>query len=120
MATAPKVVKDDIRDLGFRWQRSFERIQRAKAEYEDALRECETLRQELMRGDPKVSLLTRREQQVYDLIQALKSNKEIGAALNLSERTVKFHVSSILSKFGGSSRMDLIGNKQVARMLALQ
>ena len=51
--------------------------------------------------------LTPREQQV--LIELLKgsSNKEIGAALNLSERTIKFHVSSLLLKFGVRGRMEV-------------
>jgi two-component system, NarL family, response regulator DesR len=35
-------------------------------------------------------------------------NKEIGSRLNISERTVKFHVSHILSKFGVRRRADLI------------
>ena len=35
-------------------------------------------------------------------------NKEIAATLNLSERTVKFHVSSLLSKFRVRGRMELV------------
>jgi DNA-binding NarL/FixJ family response regulator len=37
------------------------------------------------------------------------ANKEIACELNLSERTVKFHVSSLLVKFGASSRLQLLG-----------
>ena len=36
------------------------------------------------------------------MLQALlenQSNKEIGSRLNISERTVKFHVSNLLSEF---------------------
>jgi len=36
------------------------------------------------------------------------ANKEIASELNLSERTVKFHVSSLLSKFKVHSRMELM------------
>jgi DNA-binding NarL/FixJ family response regulator len=36
------------------------------------------------------------------------SNKEIGSKLNITERTVKYHVSSVLSKFGVRRRADLI------------
>lgn len=36
------------------------------------------------------------------------ANKEIAASLNLSERTVKFHVSSLLSKFRVRGRMELV------------
>jgi DNA-binding NarL/FixJ family response regulator len=51
--------------------------------------------------------LTPREQEV--LIELLKgrSNKEIGNAVNLSERTVKFHVSSLLQKFGVRGRIEI-------------
>jgi DNA-binding NarL/FixJ family response regulator len=43
--------------------------------------------------------LTRREEEVLDGILRSLANKEIASELNLSERTVKFHVSSLLSKF---------------------
>ena len=36
------------------------------------------------------------------------SEDEIGAQLGISERTVKFHVSNLLSKFGVRRRADLI------------
>jgi hypothetical protein len=36
------------------------------------------------------------------------ANKEIAASLNLSERTVKFHVSSLLAKFRVRGRMELV------------
>ena len=36
------------------------------------------------------------------------ANKEIAADLNLSERTVKFHVSSLLPKFRVRGRLELV------------
>jgi len=36
------------------------------------------------------------------------ANKEIAANLNLSERTIKFHVSSLLAKFRVRGRMELV------------
>jgi DNA-binding NarL/FixJ family response regulator len=36
------------------------------------------------------------------------ANKEIASRFNISERTVKFHVSNLLSKFGVRRRADLI------------
>jgi len=36
------------------------------------------------------------------------ANKEIGDKLHISERTVKFHVSSLLEKFSVRRRTDLI------------
>jgi DNA-binding CsgD family transcriptional regulator len=52
--------------------------------------------------------LTRREEEVLsDLMKSL-ANKEIASHLNLSERTVKFHVSSLLAKFRVRGRMELV------------
>jgi DNA-binding CsgD family transcriptional regulator len=52
--------------------------------------------------------LTRREEEVLDGVMRSLANKEIAAGLNLSERTVKFHVSSLLSKFRVRGRMELV------------
>lgn len=52
--------------------------------------------------------LTRREKEVLDGILRSLANKEIACELNLSERTVKFHVSSLLAKFKVHSRMELM------------
>jgi DNA-binding NarL/FixJ family response regulator len=51
--------------------------------------------------------LTPRELETLPLIVAGKCNKEIGCALGISERTVKFHVSSLLGKFHVTSRWEL-------------
>lgn len=48
--------------------------------------------------------LTRREQEVLEVLAGGATNTEIAAALHLSERTVAHHVSAILSKLGVSSR----------------
>ncbi len=52
--------------------------------------------------------LSAREQQVLDGLLENLSNKEIGVRLNITERTVKFHVSRILAKFKVQRRADLI------------
>src|ERR1700731_3043899 len=52
--------------------------------------------------------LTRREDEVLGGIMRSLANKEIAADLNLSERTVKFHVSSLLAKFRVRGRMELV------------
>jgi DNA-binding NarL/FixJ family response regulator len=52
--------------------------------------------------------LTRREEEVLDGIFRSLGNKEISCELNISERTVKFHVSSLLSKFMVRSRRELM------------
>lgn len=52
--------------------------------------------------------LTRREEEVLQGVMRSLANKEIAATLNLSERTVKFHVSSLLAKFQVRGRMELV------------
>jgi DNA-binding NarL/FixJ family response regulator len=55
-----------------------------------------------------VTNLSRREQEVLDSLLENLSNKEIANKLNIAERTVKFHVSNLLNKFGVRRRADLI------------
>ncbi len=52
--------------------------------------------------------LTRREEEVLAGVTNSLSNKEIATKLNLSERTVKFHVSSLLAKYQVRGRMELL------------
>ena len=48
--------------------------------------------------------LTQREQDVLEQIVRGKSNKEIGAVLDISEATVKTHVNNLLGKLGVEDR----------------
>jgi DNA-binding NarL/FixJ family response regulator len=52
--------------------------------------------------------LSRREQEVLGSLLENLANKEIADRLHISERTVKFHVSNLLAKFGVRRRADLI------------
>lgn len=52
--------------------------------------------------------LTERENEVLTLILDGKTNKEIAATMCVGESTVKYHVGNILSKYGVSSRAELI------------
>ncbi len=52
----------------------------------------------------ELELLTQRERDVAGLLADGRSNKEIGAALVISPRTVEAHVEHILAKLGFSSR----------------
>lgn len=51
--------------------------------------------------------LTHREREVQTLLESYLSNKEIAARLHVSTRTVKFHVSNLLRKFGVETRHEL-------------
>jgi NarL family two-component system response regulator LiaR len=52
--------------------------------------------------------LTGREMQVLHLLAQGKSNKEIATALSITQRTVKFHVSSIMGKLGANNRTEAV------------
>jgi len=51
--------------------------------------------------------LTGREREIARLVAARKSNKEIGAALGISSRTVSTHLSNVFVKLGVTSRGEL-------------
>jgi DNA-binding NarL/FixJ family response regulator len=57
---------------------------------------------------PAGTEISRREQDIVDGLLLNLSNKEIASKLNISERTVKFHVSNLLTKFNVQRRADLI------------
>jgi two-component system, NarL family, response regulator YdfI len=59
---------------------------------------------ELPPGEP----LTSRESDVLALLAEGAGNKEIALRLGISEHTVKFHVSSILSKLGAATRTEAV------------
>jgi DNA-binding NarL/FixJ family response regulator len=52
--------------------------------------------------------LSDREREVLRLVADGLSNKEIGRALTISERTARFHVTSILNKLGASTRAQAV------------
>ena len=52
--------------------------------------------------------LTVREREVLELLSRGLPNKLIARRLQISEHTVKFHVSSIYAKLGASSRTDAV------------
>jgi two-component system, NarL family, response regulator DevR len=53
---------------------------------------------------PELSALTPQERRILELIVDGRTNREIGAALNVSEQTVKNHVTSLLSKLNVTRR----------------
>ena len=67
--------------------------------------------QQLINGklypDRPSTRLTSREQQICALIARGQSNKQIGAELRISEKTVSVHVTNVMSKLGFRSRTQL-------------
>jgi DNA-binding NarL/FixJ family response regulator len=57
---------------------------------------------------PPSEPLTAREHEVLELISQGLSNKLIARQLQISEHTVKFHISSIYAKLGASSRTEAV------------
>jgi DNA-binding NarL/FixJ family response regulator len=62
--------------------------------------------------------LTRREQQLVQMIGLGLTNKEIAAQLNLSEQTVKNHVHRMLRKAGASDRLAVVELCRTQGMMA--
>jgi NarL family two-component system response regulator YdfI len=52
--------------------------------------------------------ITSRETEVLRMLAEGLVNKDIAARLNISEHTVKFHISSILDKLGASTRTEAV------------
>jgi DNA-binding CsgD family transcriptional regulator len=52
--------------------------------------------------------LSPREKEVAALLERRLCNKEIGSALGICERTVRFHLGNIFKKLGVSDRYSLI------------
>jgi two-component system nitrate/nitrite response regulator NarL len=56
----------------------------------------------------KLATLTRREQDIVKLIAAGATNKQIATDLDISERTVKGHLSNVFQKLGIPDRLKLV------------
>ena len=57
---------------------------------------------------PAYEVLTERELEVLGLLAQGMPNKEIAANLVISERTAKFHISSIMGKLGATNRTEAV------------
>ena len=62
--------------------------------------------------------LTRREQQLVEMISCGLTNKEIASELNLSDQTVKNHIHRILQKLGVGDRLSAVEMCRVQRFSA--
>ena len=54
-----------------------------------------------------------------ELLAQGKSNKEIASALEVTERTVKFHVSAIFTKLGATNRTEAVTRAAQAGLVTL-
>jgi DNA-binding NarL/FixJ family response regulator len=61
--------------------------------------------------------LTAREREVLALLAGGKSNKEIASRLRISERTAKFHVTSIFNKLGAENRAQAVAIAAARRLI---
>jgi two-component system, NarL family, response regulator LiaR len=69
---------------------------------------------------PQVEELTERELEVLHLLAQGMPNKEIASQLVISERTAKFHVSSIMSKLGATNRTEAVSLAAQSGLITLR
>ena len=55
-------------------------------------------------GNMNKSILTKREKEVFELLIKNKSTKEIAEHLDISEKTVRNHISNAMQKLGVKGR----------------
>ena len=56
----------------------------------------------------KSNILTNREKEVFELLVMNKSTKEIANFLDISEKTVRNHVSNVMQKLGVKGRAQAV------------
>ena len=54
------------------------------------------------------SILTKREKEVFNLLIKNKITKEIAQELNISEKTVRNHISNVMQKLGVKGRASAV------------
>jgi len=64
--------------------------------------------QEALAHSTQTTQLTRRQQDIYELLMKGKSNQEIADELCISLSTVKMHVSTVLERIGVKNRAQLL------------
>ncbi|TDB96032.1 LuxR family transcriptional regulator [Nonomuraea longispora] len=66
-----------------------------------------TRRRALLAGKViEAQALTHREAEVFDLLGIGASNRQIAQELNITERTVRFHITGILTKLAVTNRAE--------------
>ena len=56
----------------------------------------------------KKSILTKREKQVFEMLIINKTTKEIANTLDISEKTVRNHISNAMQKLGVKGRASAV------------
>ena len=54
------------------------------------------------------NILTNREKEIFNLLITNKTTKEISNKLNISEKTVRNHISNVMQKLGVVSRSSAV------------
>ena len=54
------------------------------------------------------NILTKREKEVFDLLVKNNTTKEIATSLNISEKTVRNHISNSMQKLGVKGRASAV------------
>ena len=54
------------------------------------------------------NILTKREKEVFDLLISNKTTKDIANILNISEKTVRNHISNAMQKLGVKGRAQAV------------
>jgi len=70
-------------------------------------------------ASPAPPALTPRERAVLEQLSRGLGNKQIAAALGITERTVKFHVSAVFTKLGATNRTDAVLRAAQAGLITL-
>lgn len=60
------------------------------------------------KGDGMNKIVTIREKEIFDLLINNYTTKEISKKLNISEKTVRNHISNVMQKLGVKSRSQAI------------
>ena len=67
----------------------------------------------------RIFILTKREKEVFELLILNKTTKEIASKLNISEKTVRNHISNAMQKLGVKGRAAAVVELLKLRELSL-
>ena len=56
----------------------------------------------------KNNILTRREKEIFNLLIKNKSTKEISKKFNISEKTIRNHISNVMQKLSVNNRVSAV------------